>query len=390
MLSFIEKSSEKLQAWLIQNKLIQALEAQVSLPLLPLPDNFTDPTRMPWGGKKIIGKYKQGLPIREEKQYPIVGESWEISADPIAPSQFTFELGSETILVGLIQLLDLFPNQIMGQKVAEKFEGQNPILAKIIDSADHLSVQVHPSDDYEGLRPNESGKPESWYILEAEEGCGLYLGLKAGVLKENLRYAIEQCEEVSQYLNFIEVKTGDFFVIDAGTIHAIGSGVTLIEPQKIAPKRSGKTYRLWDWNRKYDEHGNKDPNGKPRELHVEDCFNVIKFDGPRGQEFIKHIQPQQQIAQQNGVSVETLLVETENFGVSQIVFEDGNPLDENCAAGFHGIIPYEGNIEIYKQGQKLTEISCGQSVILPAILQEYTLKGKHAKGVKIYYPEQYL
>ena len=278
----------------------------------------------------------------------------------------------------------------MGRKVAEKFEGQNPILAKIIDSADHLSVQVHPSDGYEGLLPNESGKPESWYILEAEKGCGLYLGLREGVSQETLRNAIEQCEDVSQYLNFVEVQTGDFFVIDAGTIHAIGAGVTLIEPQKIAPKRSGKTYRLWDWNRKYDEHGNKDPNGKPRELHIEDSFHVIRFDGPRGQEFIKHIQPQSQIAQQNETSVETLLVETENFGVSQIVLEHGKELAGNCAGGFHGIILYEGNMEIYKHGKKLIEIPRGQPVILPAIFQEYTLKSEYAKAVKVYYPEKFL
>ncbi len=390
MQSFIGKTSEEFRTWLNEKKLMQELEAQISLPLLPLPDNFTAPTRMPWGGRKIIGKYKQGLPIREEKRYPIVGESWEISADPIAPSQFIFGLGKETILIDLIQLLDIFPHQIMGERVAEKFDGQNPILTKIIDSEDHLSVQVHPSDAYKGLHPNESGKPESWYILEAEQGCGLYFGLKKGVSEDVLRNAIEQREDVSQYLNFVEVKSGDFFVIDAGTIHAVGAGVTLIEPQKIAPKKSGKTYRLWDWNRLYDDSGNLDPNGNPRELHVEDSFNVIDFAGPRGNEFITHIRPQPQIVQHNDKSAETLLAETENFGGSQIILEDGKELTGNCSSCFHGFILYEGNMEIYKQGRKLTRISRGQSVILPATLQEYALKSGHARAVKVYYPEQYL
>ena len=390
MYSFIGKSSEELRSWLNEQKLLQSLEAQICLPLVPLPDNFTAPTRMPWGGKKIIGKYKQGLSIRKEKQYPIVGESWEISADPIAPSEFVFDLRTKIVLITLIQLLDLFPHQIMGIKVAKKFEGQNPILAKIIDSEDHLSVQVHPSDEYKGLQLHESGKPESWYILEAKDGSGLYFGLKDGISKETLRKAIEQQEDVSQYLNFVEVNTGDFFVIDAGTIHAIGAGVTLIEPQKIAPKKSGKTYRLWDWNRKYDAQGRKDPHGRPRELHIEDSLNVIDFDGPRGEDFIKHIQPQRHIVQQHRKSVETLCVETENFGVSQIVLQENNELTENCQTSFHGIIPYEGRLEIYKRGKKLTEVLRGQSVILPAILEEYTLKAEHAKAVKVYYPKQYL
>ena len=390
MQSFIGKNSAELRTWLLDQKLIHELEAKISWPLLPLPDNFTAPTRMPWGGTKIISKYKQGLPIRKEKQYPIVGEAWEISADPIAPSEFIFDLGQETILMDLIQLLDLFPHQILGPHVAAKFGGQNPILTKIIDSADDLSVQVHPADEYQGLRPNESGKPECWYILEAEKGCGLYLGLQEGVSKEILRNAIEGQADVSRYLNFVEVHTGDFFVIDAGTIHATGAGVTLIEPQKIAPKKSGKTYRLWDWNRKYDVQGKKDPRSNPRELHIEECFQVINFDGPRGAEFVKQIQPRSQVVQQNGNSVETLLVETENFGVSQIVLKTGGALTGNCGTSFHGIIPYEGKLEIYQHGGKLAEIPCGQSLILPASLQEYTLKSEQAKGVKVYYPEQCL
>jgi len=383
IVSLLEKNCQDIRTWLKERHAWRDLETLIRWPLVPLPDNFTAPTRMPWGGAKILGKYKQGLPIRAEKRYPIVGESWEISADPIAPSQFLFEIGRETILLDLIQLLDLFPEHILGPQVAAKFAGQNPILVKLIDAADHLSVQVHPSDDYAGLRADESGKPESWYILEAENGGGLYLGLQEGVTKARLRHGIEQEEDVSHYLNFVEVRPGDFFVIDAGTLHAIGAGVTLIEPQKIAPKRSGKTYRLWDWNRKYDPQGRKDPNGKPRELHIADALNVINFDGPRGQEFLQHIQPPRSILQQNGASCETLLAETEHFGVSQITLADGDPLHADCSASFHGLIVYEGRLEIHTPGAHVTTIMRGQSVICPAILQAYTLTSEHAKGLKV-------
>lgn len=390
MRSCIGKTSEEIRAWLCAHRLFQVLEKQIRLPLMPLPDNFTPPTRTPWGGIKILGKYKRNVPIRREKRYSVVGESWEISADPAAPCQFCFNLGTETLLIDLIQLLDLFPETILGEKVTAKFEGQNPILVKLLDAADHLSVQVHPSDSYAGLGPDESGKPESWYILEAEPGGGLFFGLKEGVSEIELQQAIEQRKDVSHYLNFVEVKPGDFFVIAAGTIHAIGAGVTLIEPQKIASKKSGKTYRIWDWNRLYDERGNVSPAGKPRELHIEDSLRVIDFDAPRGEAFIHHIQPQRQIVQQHEASVETVCVETEDFGVRQLVLENGNDLPGNCSSGFHGLIIYEGELEIRSQSNRLAKVQCGQSVILPAALETYELTGQHARAIKVYYPGQYL
>jgi mannose-6-phosphate isomerase class I len=179
-------------------------------------------------------------------------------------------------------------------------------------------------------------------------------------------------------------------VIDAGTIHAIGAGVTLIEPQKIAPKKSGKTYRLWDWNRKYDDRGQKDPHGKPRELHIEDSFQVIDFGGLRGKDFISHIQPERRIVGQYGRSVETVLAETENFGVSQLELMDHQPLTDDCSSGFHGFIPYAGYLEIHQHGQQLASVSCGQSVVLPSNLGEYTLLGEDAHVLKVYYPKHYL
>ncbi len=390
MLTFSGKTAEEIRYCLHERHLFHALEARMHLPLVPLPDNFSKPTNMPWGGTKILDHYKNELPIRTEKRYPIVGESWEISADPLAPSEFVFELGEERISIDFIQLLELFPQQILGAKVAEKFDGQNPILVKLLDAADHLSVQVHPSDDYEGLKPNESGKPESWYILEAAPNCGLYLGLRESVSKEQLRQAIEAQEDVSRFLNFVEVHPGDFFVIDAGTIHSIGAGVTLIEPQKIAPKRSGKTYRLWDWHRRYDAQGNKDPRGASRELHIEDSFRVIDFGGLRGAAFIQHIRSQFPVIQQNGKSVERLCADTPNFGVSQVTLNDDHALPQSCVASFHGLIVYEGRVEVCQGENTLSVVSRGESVIIPAALATYHLKSRAAKAVKIYFPQQYL
>ncbi|PID57726.1 hypothetical protein CSB45_05715 [candidate division KSB3 bacterium] len=390
MHTFQGKDSLEIQHWLHEKGLFEGLASHMTGPLTPLPDNFTAPARTPWGGRKILGTYKHGLPISAEKQYPVVGESWEISADPASPCEFIFNINSTQINLNFIQLLDLFPEQILGSRLAAKFDGQNPILVKLLDADDHLSVQVHPSDDYEGLKPDEAGKPESWYILEARPGSGLFLGLKEHVSKERFRSAIEDNEDLSRYLNFVEVARGDFYVIDAGTIHAIGAGVTLIEPQKIAPKRTGKTYRVWDWNRKYDAQGRKDPHGHARELHIEDSLHVIDFNAPRGDAFVAHIQPTAQTIQQHGGSAELRCMESEDFGVSRIRLVDGKTLQGDCCNSFHGIIPYEGVMEIYAQGQKIADIPCGQSVILPASLGEYELSSTSARAIKVYYPDQYL
>lgn len=142
-----------------------------------------------------------------------------------------------------------------------------PYLVKIIDTSDNLSIQVHPEDEYAKRVENSMGKTECWLILEAKENEGIYLGLKDGVTKTELEASIRSSQDVSLLLNFYEVKTGDFFYVPAGSIHAIGKGIRLLEVQQ----NSGVTYRVWDWNR-------LDDKGLSRELHIEKALDVIEFD----------------------------------------------------------------------------------------------------------------
>ena len=140
-------------------------------------------------------------------------------------------------------------------------------LVKFIDTSEHLSIQVHPGDEYARLHENSSGKTECWLITECEEKSGIYLGFKKGVTKKEFFNAAETGLRVDQYLNFIEVAPGDFFYLPPGSIHAIGAGVTLCEVQQS----SGITYRVWDWNR-------MGLDGKPRELHLNKAKDVTNFD----------------------------------------------------------------------------------------------------------------
>jgi mannose-6-phosphate isomerase len=160
---------------------------------------------------------------------------------------------------------------------------------KLLDAAEPLSLQIHPSDDYPKLASDQAGKPESWYVLEAAPGAGLYLGLRDGVTPDRMHAALSNEEDVSELLFFVPVAPGDFFVIEAGTAHAIGPGLTLVEPQHVAPGRRGVTYRYWDWNRRYDAEGKPSDTGSPRQLHVEDALAVTAWDRPREEALLEEI-----------------------------------------------------------------------------------------------------
>lgn len=153
-----------------------------------------------------------------------------------------------------------------------------PYLAKFIDTSDELSIQVHPGDDYARIHEATFGKTECWIILEANNGAGVYLGLKPGVSRNTLMLALSEKKPIQELLNFYPVLAGDFFYVPAGTIHAIGRDITLAEVQQ----NSGITYRVWDWDR-------LDDKGISRELHVEKSLDVISFEASKNElSFFQH------------------------------------------------------------------------------------------------------
>lgn len=206
-----------------------------------------------WGGEKLR-ELKTPQKKGEATSDPL-GETWEVSNHKDGPSKT--EEG--------ISLQALYN------------ENELPYLVKFIDTGDNLSVQVHPDEEYAKVNENDSGKTECWVILDAEPGAGIFLGFKEGVTKSQLEAAISENKEVNQLLHFYEVQPGQFFYVPAGTIHAIGKGVTLAEVQQS----SGITYRVWDWNR-------LGLDGKPRELHVKKALDVLNFEESKNRkEFFK-------------------------------------------------------------------------------------------------------
>ncbi len=203
-----------------------------------------------WGGEKLKTEFHKSSDLAR------VAESWELAAHKDGTSGFEGED---------FDLAYLFENkkELLGSKAAafERF----PMIVKLIDARDNLSVQVHPSDEYALKNENSYGKTEMWYVAEAEEGAGLYVGFNRDVSKEEFTSLIAE-NRLQEVLNFIPVKKGEWYFIQAGTVHAIGKGVVIAEVQQ----NSNLTYRLYDY-------GRVGADGKPRELHVEKGKLVSKL-----------------------------------------------------------------------------------------------------------------
>lgn len=214
-----------------------------ALKLIPACKNYL------WGGTRLKEDY------RKQSEEPSVAESWEVSVHRDGPSVIANgEFAGRT-------LADYFAAcpQALGR--VEAF----PILVKLIDAADRLSVQVHPSDGYARVHENDNGKTEMWYIVDAEPGSGIYCGLKKNSDAAEVRRLTEE-KRIEEILNFIPVKAGDCFLIEAGTLHAIGRGCLICEVQQS----SNVTYRVYDY-------GRKGKDGKERELHLDRALEVIDY-----------------------------------------------------------------------------------------------------------------
>jgi mannose-6-phosphate isomerase len=243
------------------------LTAGSMAPLALDPENFTPLARTPWAGPQIAALFKSLSPKSPER---LIGESWEVSCDPAFPSKI---LGTTETLASFITKNK---RSCLSQNLLNRGVENCEILVKLLNAAEPLSLQLHPQDDDASLLPHECGKPESWLVLHAEPNAGIYLGFKQTIDLNELREMLERGTDMTPYLQFIPVKPGDFFEIKPGVVHAVGPGITLLEPQRVLPGKSGKTYRLWDWNRRYLPNGSRDDqHGKARELHIDASLRIM-------------------------------------------------------------------------------------------------------------------
>jgi mannose-6-phosphate isomerase len=286
-----------------------------------------------WGGHRLATEL--GKKLIENAPY---GEAWELHDTSIV---------ANGALAGksLRDLIDSYGAEILG-------EGYNaaeglPLLIKLLDASDWLSVQVHPNDEQaRELEGDPRGKTEAWIILSAEPDAKLVIGVQSGLSREKMAKAIVE-GKLEDYLVYANVKAGDVLYMPANTIHAIGPGILLYEVQQS----SDVTYRLYDWNR-------MGLDGKPREMHVEKGVKVSNVDSLPS---VEH-------------PAGEIMVDGDYFRTRRHVLNDKNSLFLNTAGAFHAITCIAGNVNIQAENGAIS-LKKGETALMPAALGDYTLSG---------------
>lgn len=298
-----------------------------------------------WGGEALAAKC--GTRSSKGKRY---GESWEISG-----VEGDLSVVSNGIFKGndLQEMVEVYMGDLVGEKVYDRFGMEFPLLVKHIDTAALLSIQVHPDDALAAERHNSYGKTEVWYVTECEEGASLYLGLKKGVTRAQYLDAVV-AGTLPELLQKYEVHAGDAFFIPAGTIHAIGKGIKVVEIQQT----SDITYRIFDWNR-------VDDKGMPRQLHTALAIDAIDFDSDA--RYVLNCPPQKNAA--------VKIVECPYFTANLLQVDGTVERDFSSLDSFVIYICVSGTVTLSCQGAE-EPLSKDDVLLVPAEQMSVGLKGE--------------
>ncbi len=287
-----------------------------------------------WGGRRLAAMMRKSLPTAEP-----YGESWELHDTAVVangPLQGN-RLGD---------LARQYGADLLGASndPAEGF----PLLAKLIDAADWLSIQVHPNDEQaQALESEPRGKTEAWVILHAEPGAQLVIGLRMGTSREMMAEAIQR-NRLETLLVYVEVKTGDVLYIPANTIHALGPGILIYEIQQA----SDVTYRLYDW-------GRLGLDGQPRELHIDKGLQVANLESlPRVR------QPKNE-----------LLVDGEYFRAWRHELA-GKTFNIETGGRFQSLTCIAGSAQVAVNGHDEISLNKGETGLIPACIPAFVMRGK--------------
>jgi len=304
-----------------------------------------------WGGQKL-----QQI-LHKPTTSKNAGESWEIS-----------DVEGDTSIVanGALQgsslsyLLETHTSDLLGEKNFRQFGTKFPLLIKFIDAKEDLSVQLHPNDQLAKARHNSFGKTEMWYVVQADPESNLIVGFNQKMTQELYLKHLED-KTLQRILNFDAVQAGDTYFIEVGRIHAIGAGVLLAEIQQT----SDITYRVYDWDR-------VDSEGNERELHNDIALEAFDFDMPDNF----------RVDYTKDSDTATELVSCPYF-TTNILKVHETILKENTHDSFMIYMCVEGTAQIEVDGNQ-TEISMGETVLIPACMQRFSISAKHAKLLEVY------
>jgi len=294
-----------------------------------------------WGGTKLLKTYHM------EDEFENIGEVWLLSAVKGQES-----IISNGFLAGntLGELSEIYMGDLLGENVFDQYGSDFPLLIKILDTSDWLSVQVHPDDELAQKKHNiPNGKTEMWYVMNGGEKAEIISGFNGVCDRIKLKAALDN-NTVGELLQSYKTEKGDLFFTPSGMIHAIGPDVTLAEIQQS----SDTTYRLWDWNR-------KDKDGNTRELHIDDALDALKYEHEEGGKL-------EYLAPENGSSN---LVSCSSFTTNIIKLDSGMLLQKDLFPidSFVLYLCTEGSARITSEAGS-EAISTGELLMIPAVLND--------------------
>lgn len=297
-----------------------------------------------WGGTRLRDDFGKDC------DFDKIAESWELSCHKDGNSVVA---DGEFAGLTLAQYIEKEGKSVLGTN-CEKFENF-PILIKLIDAKDNLSVQVHPNNEYAQRVEGEYGKTEMWYVVDCDEGASLLYGFKHNITKEEFRERIEN-NTLLEVTNSVPVKKGDVFFIEAGTLHAIGKGILIAEIQQ----NSNTTYRIYDY-------GRVGADGKPRQLHIDKAVDVTNLCPAKPY-------PQSEPVDMGGWTKKRL-AKCEYFTVDVINVDTSAALEADKTS-FVNILVLDGGCVLSSEGNDAVELKKGDSVFIPAGLGKFELTGK--------------
>jgi mannose-6-phosphate isomerase len=302
-----------------------------------------------WGGEKL--KTILNKPITSS----ITGESWEIST---VEGDVSVVANGEYKGKSLSELINEYPNEMLGTAVYERFGKQFPLLFKYLDAREDLSIQVHPNDELAKKRHNSFGKTEMWYVMQADTDARIIVGFKKDSSPEEYLAHLNN-KTLTTILDDVKAKPGDVFFLETGTVHAIGAGLVVAEIQQT----SDITYRLYDFDR-------KDAQGNTRELHVDLALDAINY---------KQVDTYKEYSK--NVNQSNVVVDCPYFTTNYIPLEDKKEVhNSGLSVGVYMCI--EGSFKLDFEGVTY-DYKKGDTVLIPAAMKSYTLTGK-ASILEIY------
>lgn len=307
-----------------------------------------------WGGNKI--KIRLGF---DYGALPNCGELWSLSG--VEGNETEIENGflAEN---NLNEVLEIYMGDLVGERNYERFGNEFPILIKVIDANDKLSVQVHPDDTLAQERGLGNGKTEMWYVMDADEGAELIDGFAKDITPEYYQKVID-ADKILNCMNIEKAQKGDVFFIPAGRVHALGKGLLIAEIQQT----SDTTYRIFDYNR-------TDNQGNPRELHTQEALAAIDFDAT--------VNAKTHYEYKKNTTLK--LAECPYFTTNMIAFDQPLKKDFTSLDSFVVYFCVEGICAI-RSLDTIVPMRAGECVLIPAIADKVEIfPEKDCKVMEIY------